>query len=111
MSYRQVPQYLSAFMYNGYVKFSKCTLSISMLSDGGYLYPAVNFIYQCPSGFARHNGVCIPIQFIQAKPGQPCHSMTECTGGAVCVGGICRCLPGLFPSQGVCILPPAYMYG
>ncbi|CDW53951.1 EB module family protein [Trichuris trichiura] len=79
--------------------------------NGGYLYPAVNFIYQCPSGFARHNGACIPIQFIQAKPGQPCHSMTECTGGAVCVGGICRCLPGLFPSQGVCILPPAYMYG
>uniref|UniRef100_A0A5S6QGK9 EB domain-containing protein n=1 Tax=Trichuris muris TaxID=70415 RepID=A0A5S6QGK9_TRIMR len=85
--------------------------NLSQAQYGRYLYPAVNFIYQCPSGFTRHNGACIPIQFIQAKPGQPCHSMTECTGGAVCVGGICRCLPGLFPSQGVCILPPTYMYG
>ncbi|KRX28234.1 hypothetical protein T07_11858 [Trichinella nelsoni] len=63
-------------------------------------------MYSCPSGFARYNGVCVPNRFVQAKPGQFCNPLTECVGGSMCLGGICRCLPGLIPSGGVCVLPP-----
>ncbi|KRZ93033.1 hypothetical protein T08_8946, partial [Trichinella sp. T8] len=69
------------------------------------------YMYSCPSGFARYNGVCVPNRFVQAKPGQFCNPLTECVGGSMCLGGICRCLPGLIPSGGVCVLPPFGMFG
>ncbi|KRY41571.1 hypothetical protein T01_3061, partial [Trichinella spiralis] len=90
-------------------------IQLSSTQYGGYLFnPLIArsyYMYSCPSGFARYNGVCVPNRFVQAKPGQFCNPLTECVGGSMCLGGICRCLPGLIPSGGVCVLPPFGMFG